>query len=79
MLDTCGRTSDLPSCRQKGLEIGLGNPHQSVDPVCDKQLVFDPSANAAFGGGNALGNLLNRVEFHRRLWLIGFHWLLTKL
>jgi hypothetical protein len=58
---------------KKGLEIRLGNPDQSIDPMRHEKAVLDPSADRAAGDFDENGDLLDRVEFHRRFWLIGFH------
>jgi hypothetical protein len=58
---------------QKGLEIGVGNPHHPVEVVGNEQLLFYPPTNRAFAAFNGLGDLRDCVEFRRRFWLIGFH------
>jgi hypothetical protein len=72
-LDSCGHHLAVPVGCQKGLEIRLGNPDQSIDPMRHEKAVLDPSADRAAGDFDENGDLLDRVEFHRRFWLIGFH------
>jgi hypothetical protein len=58
---------------QKPLEISVGDPNQSVDPVGDQEPFFDPAANGSFRHADALGDLRDREEFRRRFWLVSFH------
>ena len=63
----------VPVGGQKGLEIGLGNPNQSVDPVGYEKALLDPAANGSCRGVHTLGDLRDRVEFRRRFCSVGFH------
>ena len=47
----------VPVGGQKGLEIGLGNPNQSVDPVGYEKALLDPAANGSCRGVHTLGDL----------------------
>jgi hypothetical protein len=59
--------------RQKGEEIGLGNPHQPVNAVRDEPAAFYPPPDSALVVAHELGDLGDGVEFHRRFLLVGFH------
>jgi hypothetical protein len=62
-LDSSGqrRTSSVvPVNGQKGLEIGCGNPHQSIEPVRDQKALIDPAPNGAGADAEAPGDLLDR-------------------
>ena len=52
----------VPVSGQKGLEIGCGNPHQSVEPVRDQKALIDPAPNGAGADAQALGDLFDREE-----------------
>jgi hypothetical protein len=71
--DRKGRCLVVPVGGQKGLEIRLGNPNQSIDPMRYEKAIVDPSANRAFAALNGLGDLFLRVEFRRCFWFVGFH------
>ena len=47
---TGGRRLKFPVGRQKGLEIRLGNPHQSVDAVSDEPAIFYPAPDGSRRG-----------------------------
>jgi hypothetical protein len=50
----------VPVTNQKGLEIGRGNPDQSIEPVRDQKALIDPAPNSAGADAEALGDLFDR-------------------
>jgi len=44
------------------LEIGCGNPHQSIEPVRDQKALIDPAPNGASADAEAMGDLFGREE-----------------
>ena len=50
----------VPVSGQKGLEIGCGNPHQSIEPVRDQKALIDPAPNGASADAKAMGDLFDR-------------------
>jgi hypothetical protein len=53
-------SSVVPVSGQKGLQIGCGNPHQSIEPVRDQKALIDPAPNGAGANAEAPGDLLDR-------------------
>jgi hypothetical protein len=58
---------------QKCLEIHLGNPHQTIDPVSDEHPLLDPTPHAARRSANTIGDLLDCVEFSRGSRSVSLH------
>ena len=52
----------IPVSDQKGLEIGCGNPHQSIEPVRDQLALIDPPPNGAGADAEAPGDLFDCEE-----------------
>jgi hypothetical protein len=48
--------------RQENLEIGFGNPQQSVEPTRDENLLLDPAPNGPLAHSDALSDLFDREE-----------------
>jgi hypothetical protein len=48
--------------RQENLEIGFGNPQQSVEPMRDENLLLDPAPNGPLAHSDALSDLFDREE-----------------
>jgi len=66
LADRNGQALGVPMIGEKGRQIRLGNPDEPVDAVCDEKPVGDPAPHAARRGADAVGDLLDRVEFRDR-------------
>jgi hypothetical protein len=56
----------VPLRCQKGLEIRLGNPNESVDSVDDEKALLDPSADCAGRDFEQIRDIVDSVEAGRR-------------
>ena len=61
-----GRSLVVPPRCQKGLEIRLGNPNESVDPVDDEKGLLDPSADCAGRDFEQIRDIVDSVEAGRQ-------------
>ena len=59
--------------RQKGLEVRVRDPNQSVDPMHYKESLGDPTPNSASRHFKERSDLFGRIKPNRRFPLVGLH------